>query len=71
VSSGEFILRYLALILAAALFAGCANDIVLKDPRSGASVACAQSLGGLDPWSQTYACAARHAAQGWRVVSGP
>jgi hypothetical protein len=64
-------LRYLALILATALLAGCANDIVLKDPRSGASVTCPQSVGGLDPWSQTYACAAGHAAQGWTVVSGP
>jgi hypothetical protein len=71
VTRREFSVRYIALILAGAMVAGCANDIVLKDPRSDASVTCPQSLGGLDPWSQTYACVARHAAQGWRVVSGP
>jgi hypothetical protein len=64
-------MRYITLVLAAGMFAGCASGIVIKDPRTAASATCAQSLAGLDPWSQTYACAAQQAAQGWRVVNGP
>jgi hypothetical protein len=63
-------MRFLTLILAAAALAACASDVQMQDPRSGETATCAQSLGGWDPWSQTYACAARHMEQGWVVTSG-
>jgi hypothetical protein len=55
----------------ALLMAGCAKDIVMQNPRTGATVTCAQSLWGWDPWSQTYACATAKAEQGWRIVQYP
>ncbi len=60
-------MRYLLLIIGCSL-AGCASDrdVVMQDPRSGETTTCQHSAPlGLDPWSQTYACVAQHAAQGW------
>jgi len=59
------------LVVLAGLLAGCEGDVVMKDPRTGQTVTCAQSLYGFDPWSQTYACVSAHAAQGWRRVGEP
>ena len=62
-------MRYAALIVLGCLIAGCADDIVMQNPRTGETATCAQSFAGSDPWSQTYACAAARAEQGW-VVTG-
>jgi len=59
------ILRYAALIVVAVASTGCADDVVLKNPRTGATEVCRDSLRGLDPWSQTMACVANYEAQGW------
>jgi hypothetical protein len=53
------------LIVAAAVSTGCADDVVMQNPRTGISEICHESLRGLDPWSQTMACVASHEAQGW------
>jgi len=57
--------RCLAAIAAGGLLAGCADDVVLNNPRTGATQICRQSLGGLNPWSQTMACVGNYEAQGW------
>lgn len=62
------ILRYLILIVVTGIAAGCADDVVMKNPRTGMTETCQQSLHGLDPWSQTMACVASHEAQGWTRV---
>jgi hypothetical protein len=64
-------LRYVAVIVLACLTAGCADDIVMRSPRTGETATCAQSLASWDPWSQTYACAAAKAEQGWVVTHQP
>jgi hypothetical protein len=57
------------LCAAATVLAGCASDVVMQNPRTGATDVCRESLHGLNPWSQTMACVAGHEAQGWvRVV---
>jgi hypothetical protein len=58
------------LLLAATLLGGCAEDVTIEDPQTGAVALCQQSLQGLDPWSQTDACVAGHMAQGW-VIEHP
>jgi hypothetical protein len=60
-------MRFASLIVVTGLVAGCANDVVVKNPQTGASEVCRQSLRGLDPWSQATACVADHVAQGWTV----
>ncbi|HTZ37244.1 MAG TPA: hypothetical protein VMB84_14525 [Stellaceae bacterium] len=60
-----------ALLGALALLAGCAQPVAMRDPRGGGTAVCAQSLDGLDPWSQTYACAAAYAEQGWVEQRNP
>lgn len=62
------ILRYVVLVLAAGVSTGCAGDVVMKNPRTGQTEICQESLRGLDPWSQTMACVANHEAQGWTRV---
>lgn len=64
-------MRYLTLIVATYSLAACASDsnVAMQDPRTGETVTCRQSLAGLNPWSQTYACVTEHAAQGW-VTTG-
>lgn len=65
-------MRAIALAMAAAsMLAACANDVVMRDPRTGQSAVCRQSLSGLDPWSQTDGCVAAHAEQGWRIIGEP
>ena len=64
-------MRHLAWIAIAWLLAGCADDIVMQNPRTGEIATCAQSLSGWDPWSQTYACAAAKAEQGWAITQYP
>jgi hypothetical protein len=59
------IFRCAVLIVVAAASTGCADDVVLKNPRTGAIEICQNSLRGLDPWSQTMACVANYEAQGW------
>lgn len=63
-------MRYLVLCLAAAgMLAGCAQDVAMRDPKSGATVTCPG--GGVNPWSQNYACAAGLAMQGWTRPNAP
>ncbi|MGO8918358.1 MAG: hypothetical protein ACLQJR_20865 [Stellaceae bacterium] len=62
------ILRYVVLIVAAGVSAGCADDVVMKNPHTGMTETCQESLHGLNPWSQTMACVASHEAQGWTRV---
>ena len=58
-------LRYLALIVVVGVSAGCADDVVMTNPRTGMTQICQESLGGLNPWSQTMACVGNYEAQGW------
>ena len=60
-----------ALVALLALLAGCESDVVMQDPHSGRTATCEQSLYGLAPWSQTYACVGAHATQGWVRVGEP
>ena len=57
--------RYALLGSVACIASGCANDVVVQNPRNGATEICRQSLHGLDPWSQTMSCVAGYVAQGW------
>jgi hypothetical protein len=59
------ILRYAVVIVVACVSTGCADDVVMENPRTGMSAVCQQSLRGLNPWSQTMACVSSHEAQGW------
>lgn len=63
------VLRILALIAATCAAAGCAHDVALQNPQTGASELCRESAGGFNPWSQTTACVADHLAQGWTISS--
>jgi uncharacterized membrane protein len=55
-----------ALLVAAAwLLAGCASDVVMVDPRTGARATCHESAHGLDPWSQMEACVGDYMTRGW------
>jgi hypothetical protein len=63
-------LRYLTVIVAACLLAGCAADVVLSNPRTGETVTCRESLRGLNPWSQKEACVGKYTAEGWIRGSG-
>jgi hypothetical protein len=58
------VLRCGVLIVAAAS-AGCSNDVVMQNPRTGMTGICQESVRGFDPWSQKMACVASHEAQGW------
>jgi hypothetical protein len=58
-------LRYVALIVVAGVSTGCADHVVMQNPRTGMTEICEESLRGLNPWSQTMACVANYEAQGW------
>jgi len=58
-------LRYVALIVVAGVSTGCADDLVMQNPRTGMTQICEESLRGLNPWSQTMACVGNYEAQGW------
>ena len=57
--------RYVALIVVAGVSTGCADDLVMQNPRTGMTQICEESLRGLNPWSQTMACVGNYEAQGW------
>jgi hypothetical protein len=63
-------LRHLALMIVASLSAGCADDVVMRNPQTGMTETCRESMSGFNPWSQKMACVAGHEAQGWTLVSG-
>ena len=65
------LLRYLILMAATCWLTACASDtdVAMQDPRTGDTTTCGQSFLGLNPWSQTQACVAQHAAQGWVTTS--
>jgi hypothetical protein len=63
--------RYGALIFLAGLLAGCVEDVTMRDPQTGRTEICPQSLRGLDPWSQTMSCVANHEAEGWVRARNP
>jgi hypothetical protein len=56
---------YVALIVVVGVSTGCADDVVMTNPTTGMTQVCRESLGGLNPWSQTMACVANYEAQGW------
>jgi hypothetical protein len=58
-------LRYVALIGVVGVSTGCADDVVMQNPRTGMTQICGESLRGLNPWAQTMACVANYEAQGW------
>jgi hypothetical protein len=58
-------LRYIVLIVVAGVSTGCADDVVMTNPSTGMTQICQESLGGLNPWSQTMACVGNYEAQGW------
>ena len=49
----------------ALLLSGCVSDVVLVNPRTGETDACAASLRGFNPWSEQEACIGDHIAGGW------
>lgn len=56
----------LALIASALCLSGCIDrDVAMENPRTGETLTCEGSPGGLNPWSQTMACVEDHEAQGW------
>jgi hypothetical protein len=59
--------RYLTLCLVACALAACAQNVAMRDPRTEQTLPCPG--GGVDPWSQNYACAAGLAMQGWSRVN--
>lgn len=59
------IVRYAVLVVAGCLATGCAHDVTVQNPRTGTTEVCRESMGGLNPWSQTTGCVADHIAQGW------
>jgi hypothetical protein len=61
---------YGVLIAATGLLVGCAGDVAMQNPRTGATVTCPGNHRELDPWSQTMACVANYEAQGW-TRAGP
>lgn len=63
------VLHGLAPLTVAGGAAGCANDVVMRDPRTGMTETCQESVRGLNPWSQTVGCVADHVAQGWTRTS--
>jgi hypothetical protein len=63
------LLRYVVLVVVAGVSTGCADDVVMKNPRTGMAEICQESLRGLNPWSQTMACVASREAQGWIKAS--
>ena len=64
-------MRCAFLMLAAALLSGCAQDVTMWNPRTNETRVCPGTPGGVDPYSQNYACAAGLAAQGWRQTNQP
>lgn len=58
-------LRYLTVIAAAGVLAGCAADVVMVNPRTGETAICRENLQGLSPWSQKEACVGDYITQGW------
>ena len=61
-----FVPARLALVAAAVCLSGCIDrDVAMENPRTGETLTCEASLGGLNPWSQTMACVEDHEAQGW------
>lgn len=65
------VLRCVALSVVAAVSTGCADDVVMENPRTGITEICRESLSGFNPWSQTMACVGNHEAQGWIRVDYP
>ena len=63
--------RYLAFFFAALTLCACAEDITMRNPRNGETTLCPGAPGGVNPWSQNYACAAGLAMQGWTRVNLP
>lgn len=63
-------MRYLISPLVLCLLSACASDsdVAMENPRTGETMTCRQSLTGLDPWSQTYACVTELATQGWVTI---
>jgi hypothetical protein len=59
------------LVVVCCMATGCAHDAVVQNPHTGATEICRESLGGLNPWSQTSACVADHIAQGWTRPDQP
>ena len=57
--------RWMALLVAAGLMAGCAADVVMVNPRTGEAAVCRESLRGLNPWSQKEACVGDYITRGW------
>lgn len=57
-------MRYVRLVVLAALLAGCARDVVMLNPRTDETTICPASP--LNPWSQQQACIGDHMAQGWK-----
>jgi len=63
------LVRYLVLMLAVGMLAGCAADVVMVNPRTGEAAICRESLMGLNPWSQKEACVGEYLTQGWNRAS--
>jgi hypothetical protein len=56
------------LFLAFLLLAGCAEPVIVQNPRTGETVTCSTAMSEWDPWSQSDACTASHIAQGWTIA---
>jgi hypothetical protein len=63
--------RVIALVVGALLLGGCAvADVVMVDPRTGATAVCRDESHGLNPWSQREACVGDYIARGWTRTPG-
>ena len=57
------------LVLGTAALGGCVGDVTMREPLTGATETCTESLHGFDPWSQKDSCVAKHIAEGWVRVT--
>jgi hypothetical protein len=59
------VVRIAAAIIAAVSLGGCATDVIMVNPHTGATAVCRESLHGLNVWSQKTACVGGYLTQGW------
>lgn len=64
-------MRYLVICAVLLGLSGCAVDVTMKNPKTGAIVDCNDLVPGANPWSQADACAADLEAQGWVLANSP
>jgi hypothetical protein len=64
----EALIKLLPLAAAVFLLAGCAEPVMVQNPRTGEMLTCKTPGSEWNPWSQADACVADHLAQGWTIA---